>query len=571
MNKTSKKHRKGFSLSGKLALVYILAGFLPVMAIIIVNFFQIRNSYRAKEISNFKTYVNQAVTMLDNKMSVYNNISDYISYDYIISDVLSMGYLSNKDFYKKFDETVKPLLASMLAQHEEVRKITLYLDKDITENGEFLAPITKIQNEKWYGVVENDTKTHWYADPATKKAYLVRRSDALSKADVNGVIYIEVDYDKIIEPFNKKIIDNYGLYIIGRNTEVIFMYDTFDEKYSSYRENFEKILKAYTINDNRCRVIKKTSTTTGWNIWLYKPEKLMTAAINRTTLVTIVGIVICMIAAFMCIRFTAIFVTKRIKKLQTAMSCVEKEDFSHMLESASMDEIGDLIRSFSKMEKKLNHLINEVYKSKISEKEYEMKALQAQINPHFLYNTLSLINWKAIEAGQKDISKITLALSAFYRTSLNKGNNIIQLSGEIENMRSYLSIQLMLHDYDFDVEEDIDESILKYDSLNLVLQPLIENAIDHGIDVMPDDRRGKIIIKAKDAGNLIELSVIDNGIGMSKEQAAKILTSESKGYGVRNVNERIKLYYGNDYPLIIKSKINVGTEVIISIPKEIKI
>ena len=123
---------------------------------------------------------------------------------------------------------------------------------------------------------------------------------------------------------------------------------------------------------------------------------------------------------------------------------------------------------------------------------------------------------------------------------------------------------------DFDVEEDIDDSVMKYDSLNLILQPLIENAIEHGIDVMPDDRRGKITIKVKDMGHIIELSVIDNGIGMTKEQASKILTSESRGYGVRNVNERIKLYYGEDYPLIIKSEIGVGTEVIITIPKKSK-
>lgn len=519
------------------------------------------------------TYVNQAVTMLDDRMSIYNNISDYISYDYTISDVISTEYVNNERFYVKFENTVEPLLSAMLIQNEEVKQIKLYIEKEISEKGDFLSPISEIKNEKWYDTVQGDNKIHWYVDSKNgeHKVYLVRKIAALAEMNINGVIYIEVKYDKIMEPFNKKMIDNYGLYITGKSGDIIFEYDAFDEKYEEYKKTFDEILCSYTNEDKKTRVIKNVSSTTGWNIWLYKPETLMTVNINRTTSVTVIGIVICMIAAFMCIRFTAVFVTKRISKLQTAMALVEKEDFSVTLNSTSTDEIGDLIRSFSKMEKKLNHLINEVYKSKISEKEYEMKALQAQINPHFLYNTLSLINWKAIEAGQKDISKITLALSAFYRTSLNKGSNIIELSGEIENMRSYLSIQLMLHDNDFDVEEDIDDNILKYDSLNLILQPLIENAIDHGIDVMPDDRRGKIIIKAKDMGHIIELSVIDNGIGMTKEQASKILTSESKGYGVRNVNERIKLYYGEQYPLLIKSEINVGTEVIITIPKKTKI
>lgn len=206
--------------------------------------------------------------------------------------------------------------------------------------------------------------------------------------------------------------------------------------------------------------------------------------------------------------------------------------------------------------------------AQILNKQTELTALQSQINPHFLYNTLSLINWKAIEADAKDISKITLALSTFYRTSLNKGKNVMSLSDELRNMRSYLDIQLMMHDYEFDVEFDVDESIGQYQSLNLMLQPLIENAIAHGIDVKTDGR-GKLTITGKEDGDLIVLTVADNGVGMSDEQAARILTEESKGYGVRNVNERIKLYYGEQYSLQIESKIGQGTKASIRIPKRI--
>ena len=133
----------------------------------------------------------------------------------------------------------------------------------------------------------------------------------------------------------------------------------------------------------------------------------------------------------------------------------------------------------------------------------------------------------------------------------------MSLSDELRNMRSYLDIQLMMHDYDFDVEFDVDESIGQYQSLNLMLQPLIENAIAHGIDVKTDGR-GKLTITGKEEGDLIVLTVADNGVGMNDEQAARILTEESKGYGVRNVNERIKLYYGEQYSLQIESKVGQG-------------
>ena len=145
----------------------------------------------------------------------------------------------------------------------------------------------------------------------------------------------------------------------------------------------------------------------------------------------------------------------------------------------------------------------------------------------------------------------------------------MSLKDELRNMRSYLDIQLMMHDYDFDVEFHVDESIGQYSTLNLMLQPLIENAIAHGIDVKTDGR-GKLIITGKEEGDLIVLTVEDNGVGMSDEQAERILTEDSKGYGVRNVNERIKLYYGEQYSLQIESQIGKGTKACIRIPKRLE-
>ena len=196
-----------------------------------------------------------------------------------------------------------------------------------------------------------------------------------------------------------------------------------------------------------------------------------------------------------------------------------------------------------------------------------MRALQAQINPHFLYNSLSLINWKALEAGAQDISQITLSLSTFYRTALNRGSNILTVADEINNMKSYLDIQLVMHDYEFDTNIQIEESILRYKTLNLILQPLIENAIVHGIDMLTD-RRGVITITGRENGEEIELIVEDNGVGMEEAQAQKILTEDSKGYGVRNVNERIRLYYGEPYALTIKSTPGIGTRAFIHFPKQ---
>ena len=567
MNNTGTK-KKGMRLKSKLAMVYILAGFLPIVVILFVNYFQMRSVFKSQEKNTLHSFIKRSVLDLDDEFKKYAELAKLITNDENVNDILSTIYLDDNRINEKFDQSVAPSLDTFIYFHNEVSKITIYTDRIVDYKNKYLAPIEKLKKADWYDNIADSRNNNWIANTDEKTIVLVRKMQALEENGIIGYFYEKINYDNVFEDLSENISDNYGICVSDSLGQNIYSYDTFTDKNKEYNLSLPEITKKYPDKNKDYFIVKKSIPETGWNVWLYKPEKLMGTSIRQINIITFGGTLVCLVATFMCIRFTAIFVTTRIAKLQKAVARVEKEDFSYTLNTASQDEIGELITSFSKMERKLNYLINEVYKSRIKEKEYEMKALQAQINPHFLYNTLSLINWKAIEAGKRDISKITLALSAFYRTSLNKGNNITHISGEIENMRSYLSIQLMLHDDGFDVTEDIDDSVLEYTCPNLILQPLIENAIDHGIDVMPGDRRGTISVICKDMDTYIQFVIKDNGIGMTKEQTVKILTKDSKGYGVRNVNERLKLCYGEEYPMIIKSKENTGTEVIITIPKK---
>jgi len=254
-----------------------------------------------------------------------------------------------------------------------------------------------------------------------------------------------------------------------------------------------------------------------------------------------------------------------IQNLAKNMEEVEKGNMAITITSDAKDEIGELIRGFGNMITRINHLINEVYAGEVARKEAEMKALQAQINPHFLYNSLSLINWKAIDADQEDISRITLLLSRFYRTALNKGKNVISVREEISNVQSYIDLQLMMHDDSFKVEYDFSDEIMEYAMPNLILQPLIENAIDHGID-LKEGGEGVLTLKGYQEGEEFVLSVSDNGIGMTAEQAESILTESSKGYGVKNVQDRIRHFYGNEHGLKVESVVGKGTTITMRFP-----
>ena len=202
----------------------------------------------------------------------------------------------------------------------------------------------------------------------------------------------------------------------------------------------------------------------------------------------------------------------------------------------------------------------------------QLFALQAQINPHFLYNTLECINWMAFRRGASEISTAVTTLAKYFRLSLGKGREVVSISEEVELARTYLAIQNIRFEQALEVDIQVEEAMERYTIPKLVLQPFVENAVLHGILEKPG-RSGKINIEAKAEGDLIRLIVTDDGVGMSSETAAGVL-QEEKGdhYGIYNANMRIRLYFGDreEYGIKIQSVEGVGTKVIITVGKKCK-
>lgn len=194
--------------------------------------------------------------------------------------------------------------------------------------------------------------------------------------------------------------------------------------------------------------------------------------------------------------------------------------------------------------------------------------MQTQINPHFLYNSLSLVNWKAIEIGADDICLLTTHLSKYYRTMLNRGKRIIRVRDELENIRAYIGIQLMMHDNGFETVYEVEEAILDNFMLNFTLQPIVENAIEHGVD-RKEDAPGRITVRAARTNGMLRFEVEDNGPGMTREELETVLVSQSPGYGLKNVNERIKLAFGEEFGLELKSTFGEGTVAVVLLPDHI--
>lgn len=283
-----------------------------------------------------------------------------------------------------------------------------------------------------------------------------------------------------------------------------------------------------------------------------------------------VTILICIFAAVLAYFITSGMVSSRIERLTHFMQEVQEGSMDMQMESDDRDEIGMLYRGFGSMMKRIRTLINEVYLSKITQKEAELKALQAQINPHFLYNTLDSIIWMA-ETNDSNIVAMTEALAKLFRISLNKGNEEISLERELEHVKNYLIIQSMRYADKFTYEISAEPGVERCRTIKLILQPIVENCIYHGIKKKRGT--GKITIRAYRREQNLIIEVSDDGCGMPEEICRKILSDEiesenisGSGIGVKNVNERIQLRFGKKYGLSYSSEEGIGTTVTYVLP-----
>ena len=232
-----------------------------------------------------------------------------------------------------------------------------------------------------------------------------------------------------------------------------------------------------------------------------------------------------------------------------------------------MEHLG---KSIKNMLGRIKVLMSDLVDEHNAKRKSEFDTLQSQINPHFLYNTLDIIVWMIENENSDKAVNIVTALAKFFRISLSKGKNIITVKDEVEHVRNYLMIQNMRFKNRFEYSIDVDEEVLSYSSLKLMLQPLVENAIYHGMEFMDGD--GEIDVKVFKEDDSLYFTITDNGLGMSEDMVEILLSKDfvpskkGSGIGVKNVNERIKLYFGSEYGLKVESEPDEGTKITIHLP-----
>lgn len=391
-----------------------------------------------------------------------------------------------------------------------------------------------------------------------------------------GLFFIDLNYDTISNLCEKSAMGEHGyVFILDAAGNVIYHPKQQLLYTGLIEEEIDKVLSCgedYFITDGRdgCLYTMSVSDKTGWTVVgvSYLDEMMETRRwITWTFFLTAVVLVS---VAVLLSGFLADRITLPILKLRESMREVEKGNF----EKASVvvtekNEIGSLGNSFNLMTRKIQELMAQNVEEQKEKRKIELRALQSQINPHFLYNTLDSIIWMAESGENEEVVQMTAALATMMRQSFNNKAEIVSLEAEMEHVESYLMIQKMRYMDKLNFSVSLEEGIRECPIVKLVLQPLVENAIYHGIRYK--NGSGTVRVIAKREGEEIHITVEDDGVGMS-EQALQHIFDEHKvnynsnGVGVYNVERRLKLYYGNAYGLFYESERNRGTRVLMKIP-----
>lgn len=557
-----RKWIKNMKYRHKLTILLVVTALVPMTVLALYAHSRQSTMVRSSDLEDMQSIIDQTKESIDSQTAVYSSLLNYLTYSPDIEEIIKEKNIDNYTAYEKYNEIADPLLSVPKSYHDAINRIQLFARSIQVEHEYTLVPLAKMKEEWWSSELQDDVRIQWLVNLESKEVAAVRM--IYDDQVLDAAICIALDYDKIFQPLTNILTEENGGMVTDEDGRILYNKSELEDielKKSDDRDTaLEKI-------NQECAYTMAESKENNWVFYLYKSQRAISGSVRRLLLEEIpLMAACCLITLVLGLSFSRIF-TRKIEELTRNMDKVNHGSREVTVSSDSEDEVGILINSFRRMMDEINRLIDEVYVNKIALKEYELKALQAQINPHFLYNTLSMMNWMAIRSGQMDISKVTLALSTFYRTALSKGEDMVTVENCIRNMEAYLEIQLTMHDNNFTVEWETDPEIKNEKMPKLLLQPVVENAIEHGIDEKEEGDK-KISLSFKGVGDDVVITVRDNGMGMEQEKAETLVTYQAKGYGLKNVNDRIRLLYGEEYGIRIFSAPGEGTNVVMRFPKE---
>ncbi len=570
----------------KLMLTFFILILLPLTLFTFAAYQMFSNELYNQTLKLATQVFNEAASVLEKDFDDILNVSEIITYDRSIYDIISIGPESHDALqrvrdYKRISDTVKYLI-----RNREISNVSIYIGDELyySVHGKSFTEKDRLTDNHWYKLLKNSSNNRLWCPPA----YFDQEKDPSGKifsyaasiynpdklTEPLAVIRVDIGEEKIRNVItNALITKNSTVYITNGKDILLASNDSnsIGEKINSWmgREPESFRWKAATIEKQKYVVSSTKIESAQWQLISVIPAKDITASGEKLKNGMLVFMFFITLVSYLLAYLISNSSMKRLSLLASNMRKIEKGSFDVSVKKKGNDEIAALMEAFNKMAARISELIEEKYKMGQEVKSAELKALQAQINPHFLYNSLDLINCIAIKHNVSSIITMVNSLARFYKISLSHGMDVIPIKDEISHITLYVQIQNMRFDNKIQLQLQIEEAVYDYKILKILLQPIIENSVIHGI-LEKKEKQGIITVAGKLENNTVLFIIKDNGMGMSDEKIRNILSEESSNcsgsYGVKNINDRIKLFYGNDYGLSYKSEPGKGTAVEVRIP-----
>ena len=586
---SSIKLRKKLLLS-----IYGILIFVIVFSSVLAIWLQYRAD-KSKTVQLYQRFTQTACRDMDYLLQDVLDIGIYFAVNNDIEKVLNTSEETQYDstlFWK--EETPLDFMQDILAIKSHIKNVILY-----PENGK--APFYISRDASVF-----DTDISHIRDTEIYRKTIEARGDVVWEKVTKGenLPFLKNTYDKIIahrELFDlakKKRLGHLVISITASSfeqicdqmmqypNEVAVVLNGEGEEFLSLGEAGPKVMEEIRkqnfdepeasaapelIRKNGYYIFSSKSSQTGITVCYLSPETNWRQILQMRSLL-VPGLLILALAVvfFPLSMLISILLTRPLEDLMHSMEQIKEGDFSQHIEVVSDDEIGQLSKTFNQMVTDLRDLIDKNYVMTLRQKEMELNTLQSQINPHFLYNVLDSLYWQAVDDGNEKLAEDILTLSKLFRMVLSQGRSDISVGWEVELVTCYLQIQKMRFARRLSFEIDVEESIKHYQISKLMIQPFVENAVVHGLEMQKEG--GFIRLAGYQKGNRLYFQITDNGIGMEQTEADKLLEgtvdkAERIGhYAIRNVRDRLALKYGNEYELKIESEPGLGTTVTIGIP-----
>ncbi|MDR2939156.1 MAG: sensor histidine kinase [Clostridiales bacterium] len=569
----------------RIAIIFSLLICITIITIIVISYIFSRDVLT----DNSDLYTGQLL------QQVTNGVDNYVEYMQDISEIIVSNrdvteYLGAKDIYSSYSRYMKyklsELFYSITFSRDDITNIAIFGAKD----SRYIFNL----NQKKMNANMPLEETYWYTSaieaggqpvifPSNVQniiednySYVVTLARAIKKPvnnDVMGVALVDLNYKKIKDLCSGISLGEKGyVFIIDDKGDIVY-HPQQQLIYSGLKsEDVDLILKsgegtlALEDNSGRAYMVKK-SPATNWRVVGVTYAEELGIISSRIQFTYLVAAFIFVAIALGMSYYFSYRVTKPIRGLQESMKEAEKGNFDKKVYIKTNDEIEALSNSYNIMIDKIEGLMKQIINEQKLKRKNELKILQAQINPHFLYNTLDSIIWMAELGESKNVVLMTSSLAKLLRISINRGSEIITVRRELEYIKSYLTILKMRYGDKIEYSIDVDENIMNKQILKLLLQPLVENSVYHGLKNR--ENGGVIRITGHEEGGRLKIIIYDTGVGMTAEELDNIFKKDierDNGVGINNVDERIKLFFGNDYGISFKSEFHKYTEAVIIIP-----